>query len=351
MVWVGFSLYWVEPLAGLGAERGFHLVSAVKGRVWVLRGQQNPWPLGVGTDLRSTDKLKLDKNSEVRVLCPNLVSWNLKSMGTFVVDQGCRVTKRIVLKPTNEDRIPSRGSDDATRPYLLGPRDTKILEAQPLLRWNPVDGIQRYSVKVSGPGVEWTTEVSQSQVRYNGKEVLQPGIRYRVSIKGTKEGSLANDDITGFSLLDRATVAQVKAEISILQKEGINSEAKILELAHLERSYELYEAAIVRLNQWLSQGNQSAAVQQLLGDLYWQIKLPRLAEQYYRTAQKLMQQNKNTWGEAEALNRLGKLGWELGQIKAAIAYLEAAKPVYQELADLDQVRAIEARLADLRQRV
>jgi hypothetical protein len=351
LVWLVYGTLWVTPLASLATERSFNLVSEVKGEVWVLRGSRKPWRLAAGANLRRTDKLKLGNSSAVRVRCSNLVSWSPKTVGIVSVDQGCGTTGRTVLTPTNESRIPTRGTDDPTQPYLVSPRNTYIMNSQPLLRWNPVAGMQRYRVEVSGPGVVWTTEVRQPQVRYGGTQVFQPGMRYRVKIQGSDEGPLSNDPITGFSILDSTTAARVNAELAALQREPLSSEAAVLELAHVERSYELYGAAIDRLNQWVAQGNRSAAIEKLLGDLYWQIDLPWLARQHYITAQELMKRDYNQVGQAEVLSQLAELEWGLGALKKAIAWLEAAKPIYKELGDQEQVRAIEAKLTDLRQRV
>jgi hypothetical protein len=345
-----FGLLLCEPLPSYGAEAALHAVPAVSGNVKLLRGKLKPQPLKVGMSLRSTDKLVLAKGSSVRVRCQNRSRWQPKAPGTFSVATGCKVPEKVQISTSS--RIDTRsGADDPTRPYLISPRETKIVGFQPLLRWNPVVGISRYQVEVSGPGVAWTAEVSQPEVRYGGKETFQPGMRYRVRVKGTEEKIFSNEVITGFSLLDATTVKQVKDEIEALQREQLSSEAEVLELAYLEQSYELYSAAIDRLNQWVAQGNQSAAVEKLLGDLYWQVELPRLARRHYSTAQKLMNQDKNRLGEAEVLSQLGEIDRGLGQLKEAIAWLEAAKPVYQALEDGEQVQAIEVRLADLRERV
>jgi hypothetical protein len=344
-----FGLLLCEPLPSRGAEAALHAVPAVSGNVKLLRGKLKPQLLKVGMSLRSTDKLLLAKGSLVRVRCQNRSRWQPKAPGTFSVATGCKVPKEV---QTSSSRLmPTRSSDDPSRPYLISPRETRIVDPQPLLRWNPVVGMLRYQVEVSGPGVAWTAEVSQPEVRYGGKETFQPGMRYRVRVKGTEEEIFSNEVITGFSLLDATTVKQVKGEIEALQREQLSSEAEVLELAYLEQSYELYSAAIDRLSQWVAQGNQSAAVEKLLGDLYWQVELPRLARRNYSTAQKLMNQDKNRLGEAEVLSQLGEIDRALGQLKEAIAWLEAAKPIYQALEDGEQVQAIEVRLADLRERV
>jgi hypothetical protein len=346
---VSLGLLLCQSLPSYGAQQVVHTVPEVRGTVKLLRGKQRPQPVWVGMSLRSTDRLQLVRGSSVRVRCHNRSKLQLQVPGTFSVAQGCKDNGKV--PPSRSTRSPTRGADDPKRPYLLSPRETKIVESQPLLSWNPVAGMLRYRVEVSGLGWTWTKEVSQPEVRYSGTEALQPGMRYRVKIQGSKEGLFSNDPIVGFSLLDRETVAQVNAELAALQQEPLGAEAMVLELAQVEQSYELYGAAIARLNQWPAQDNQSAAVEKLLGDLYWQVGLPRLAQHHYTRAQALMKRDRNSLGLAEVLSRLAELEREVGELKKAIAWLEAAKPIYQALGDREQVKAIEVTLTDLRQRV
>jgi hypothetical protein len=345
------GLWWFEPLTGLATGSGFNLATQVKGEVWVLRDQRKPWKLRVGHYLWTTDSLRVTQGSLAQVLCQNASLWNPKAVGTFAVNQGCRATGRMVLKPTNGDRTPTRSSNDPTLPYVISPRNTVILEAQPLLRWNPVARVKRYQVRVNGPGVDWQTKVSQSQVMYGGKQVFQPGMRYRVTVTVEDGKSLQGDGAVGFSVLDGAAVARVKADILGLQRQNLGGESQVLSIAHLERSNELYSAAIDLLDAWLKKGNKSAAVSQLAGDLNRQVGLPGLARDNYVVGLEMMRRDGNLAGQAEVLNSLGQVDRDLGRLKEAIGWFEEAQKRYRELGDEERVQQLEKELTDLRERV
>jgi hypothetical protein len=345
------GLWWFEPLTGLATGPGFNLATQVKGEVWVLRDQRKPWKLRVGHYLWSTDRLRVTQGSLAQVLCQNASLWNPKAIGTFAVNQGCRATGRIVLKPTNGDRTPTRSSNNPTLPFIISPRNTVILEAQPLLRWNPVAGVKRYQVRVNGPGVDWQTEVSQSQVMYGGKQVFQPGMRYRVIVTSGNGESSQGDGAVGFSVLDGAAVARVKADILGLQQQELSDEAQVLSIAHLERSNELYASAINRLEMWLGRRNKSAAVSQLAGDLNRQVGLPGLARDHYVVGLEMMRRDGNLAGQAEVLNSLGQVDRDSDRLKDAIGWLEEAQKRYRELGDEERVKQLDTELTDLRERV
>jgi predicted Rdx family selenoprotein len=351
-VLVGIGLFLVQPLPATADDSGFHLISEVKGEVKIKRaGRKVDQVAHVGDRLRTADILRVGKGGAAKVLCQNTLIWNLKTTGNFPVSQGCQATGRAILQPTNDDRIPTRSPNDPTIPYIISPRDTAVLEAQPLLRWNPVVGVKRYQVEVQGPGVRWQIKVEQSQVVYGDSQPLKPGMRYRVVVTADNGASSQSDTVTGFTLLDKAAAGQIKTEVTQLQQQALSEEGKILAVAHLERSNELNAAAIDRLEQWLSKGNRSAAANQLLGNLYWQVGLPRLARERYVTGLELMKQDGNLEGQAEILTGLGKVDESLAQLKQAIEWLGAAQESYQALGDEAKVREIQDKLADLKQRV
>jgi hypothetical protein len=333
-------------------DGSFHLVTESQGDAKLQRKGQKVQPVHVGDRLRTTDRLLLGKGGRVKILCQNLTKWIPNTVGSFEIAKGCKMNGRSVLRSTNRDRILSRSSNDPKIPYIISPRNTSIIELKPLLKWNPVKGSKSYRVSVTGPDVNWETTVSQSQVMYGGNAPLKSGIRYRVIVTAESGETSTSDSVTGFERLDDDTVARLKANIMMVtDQKDINEEAAVLALAHLERSNELYVAAIERLTHWVAQGNQSAAVQQLLGNLYWQMGLSRPAREHYVTAQNLMQQDQNLLGEAEVLSQLGEVAQSLGQLKEAITWLEGTQKLYRELDDEEQAKVIEEKLINLRERI
>jgi hypothetical protein len=342
------SLSW--PVSA--ADEGFHLVTWIQGNVQVQRQGQKKHQVFFGYRLKTADKLLLNSAGKVTVLCQNLRSVTLSQTGNVEVAKVCQVAGRSVLQPINQDRIDTRPLMDLMVPYIISPRDTAVIEAQPLLRWNPVPGSKNYRVAVTGPEVNWETTVSETQVKYGGSSMpLKPGIRYRVTITAENGESSQKNGVTGFSRLENELAQQVQTDIATVQQQDLSEEVKVLTIAHLESSNKLYAAAIDRLTQWIGQGNRSAAAQYLLGDLYFKVDLPQLAREPYVEGLALMRQNKNLAGEAAILNNLGDVDQSLGKLRDAISWLEEAQKIYRELENGERVQAIENQLADLKRRI
>ena len=337
-------------LPAFAESEGLSLVSEVRGNVSVQRTRQKPQRAQVGDRLKASDKLSLGKGGAAKVLCDNASIWKPNTVGTFTIAKGCQTKGRTVLRSANQDRIPTRSGNDLTIPFVISPRNTKVIDPQQLLRWNPVAGARGYRVSVTGPDVKWERAVNQSQTLFSDV-VLKPGMRYRVMVTAENGASSQSETGIGFGILDSETVQQIKSDISALQRQELSEEAQVLAIAHLERSNELYGSAIDRLEVWLARGNKSAAVSQLAGDLCRQVGLPGLARDHYVVGLEMMRGDGNWAGEAEILNSLGQVDRDSDRLKAAIGWLEEAQKRYRELGDEDQVQKVEAMLVNLRKRV
>jgi hypothetical protein len=350
LVGTGLLLSLSLPVSANG--EGFHFVTGVQGNVQVQRQGQKKQRAFFSYRLKTTDQILLGKGGKAMILCQNARVVALNQAGTFEVAKICKVTGRSVLKPLNQDRIDTRPLMDLTIPYIISPRNTAVIEAQPLLRWNPVTGSKKYQVTVTGPEVNWETTVSETQVKYGGSSMpLKPGIRYRVTVTAENGESSQKNGVTGFSRLEDELVQQVQADIMTVQQQDLSEEAKVLAIAHIERSNNLNAGAIDRLEQWLSQGNRSAAVYQLLGDLYWQVGLPGLARERYVAGLELIQKSQDFVQQAEFLVSLGQVDRASDRLKDAISWMERAQEVYRKLEDAERVQELEKELIDLRKRV
>jgi hypothetical protein len=323
---------------------GFHLVTGVRGNVQVQRKGQN------NQGLKTADKLLLGQGGKATLLCQNLHVKTLRQTGTFEVAKVCQVDGRNILQSLNSNRLDTRGFNDSTLPYIISPRNTVLIEAKPLLRWNSVVGSKSYRVLVTGPDLKWETTVNQSQVVYGG-DPLKSGVRYRVTVTAEKGESSERDGVTGFSRSDDLAVTQISADIQELQQQDLSEEAKVLAVAHLEHSNELYSSAIERLEGWLKKGNQSAAGSQLLGDLYRQVGLPTLAREQYVAALPLIRRDEDLLGEAGILSSLGQIDRNQGHVKESIMWLEKAQTLYQKIEDDEQIRILNEQLAYLRKKI
>lgn len=338
-----FTLF--NALPARAQDNGFFHISDVKGSVKIRRVGRTIDPLAhIGAPLRSNDKLILGNGASATVMCQNARRWNIKSKGSFSVAQGCGTNERIILTPIeHSDRLPVRNLRDDSIPFMISPRgNSAVLASKPLLlQWNPVMGANRYRVHLCGFGLNWQTMANRAQILYSG-EPLKPG-RYFISVVTEDNPSLKCEE-AHFRVLNEKSAALFKQDLSALQGQVLSDEAKVLAIAHLERSYELYADAISRLEQAIKTGKANPAFLELLGDLYWQVELPQFAHDKYSAAIALLRKDPNPVAQAEILMSLARIDEGFGNRKRAIDSLSEALQIYLDLGDPDNEKAVQVRL-------
>jgi hypothetical protein len=325
---------------------GLNFIFEISGNIQIKRdGRGSYKPVYIGTLLKSSDQLRLEKGASVEVFCDNLTTGKINSQGEFLVSRVCPFTKSPIIKRSNVDRDQprslTRAPNELEIPYIISPRDTAILSDELILRWNKVKGATSYQVVLRGPGVDWTTQVKQSEVVYSGKDSLQPGSYYWVIVTADNGLSSESGTSTGFRLLSQQDAKRVKAEITQLQKLGLTDESKTLALAHLYNSNNLNAAAIDLLAESVKKGNKTTAVYQLLGSLYQQVGLNQLAKEQYVTALKLAQVQKNLEAQAIIQASLGEIEIALNNLRQAFELLQAAQRSYRALGDEQQAQELQ----------
>ena len=157
---------------GSTSPEGLNFISSLRGTVQLKRarwlGLASYRPAQVGDLLGFEDWLRLGRGATAKVLCHNLTEWDVPSGTDSLVANGCPTTGKSILRRPGSTRLTPRTANDPTLPYILNPRNTSLLNDKPTLRWHPVAGANRYQVLVRGPGVNWATQVSQSEVAYAG---------------------------------------------------------------------------------------------------------------------------------------------------------------------------------------
>ncbi len=335
-------------------QHGLNFISEIKGSVEMKKPEWKSYQRAYGGEtLSPSDKLRLAQGASAKVICDNLMSWDLNSKGEFEVSKGCPSTTRQVLRRPNAKTSPTRAGNDPTIPYLISPRNSAILTRQPTFRWNPVETATSYQVKVLGPDVNWSTQVNQPQVVYSSKQPLKPGSRYWVNITASNGVSNEKEEgrFRGFSVLNDADTKQVNAEIAQLQQEALSNESKMLALAHLYRSNDLNADAIDLLEGLVKKGSRSTAVFQLLGSTYEQVGLNQLARERYLTALQRAKAERNLAGQAIIRASLGEVDVSLDQLKQAFQWFQDAQDNYQLLGDQRQVEELKQKMDDLKRRI
>lgn len=341
---VVFSLLLISGATpALSQRTSLNILSEVKGDVRIKRaGWWNYQRAYGGELLNSSDRLQLGQGGAVKVLCSNLFIWNLGAKGEFPVSRGCPVTQTPILKTNNRSR--TRASSDQTIPYTISPRNTAILDEQPILRWNVVEGATSYQVQVRGSQVNWTAEVNQPQVVYAGEQPFQPGSRYWVIVTADNGTSSLEELPAGFTVLGEQEAQGIRAKIEQLQQQPLNDESTAIALAHLYRSYDLNAAAIEVLQGLVTQGNQTTAVYQLLGSIYDQIGLIRLAEEQYEMALEQAKAEDNMEAQAMLQSSLAEVKEALDELPRAFQLFQAAQANYRTLGDEEQVQQLQQKL-------
>ncbi|MEM9539916.1 MAG: hypothetical protein AAGA60_10510 [Cyanobacteria bacterium P01_E01_bin.42] len=320
-----------------------HLLIAANplGRVKVKRSSwSNFQPARIGLMLRGSDRLLLSGNASATVLCLNLQRWQPPRGRESAVSEGCGTVPTRYDDDILLDTRPFALNDPAT-PYLLYPRDSKIISS-PLLRWNPVEGVQSYKVMVMGPGVWWEAETNRTEILYQGEEPLQPGTRYWAIVEADNGASSTVEPqvFSGFSLLEADEMRAFARESTALLR-SLESETDIFQAVHLYWGSGLKGEAIKTLEAQIARGFRSVTGYRLLGRLYLESGLNRLAVEHLQEGVKLAEAAQDWDSLAEMQEGLAIGDRNLGNVAEARLWLEGARNAYRALGDEEGLRQLD----------
>jgi hypothetical protein len=327
-----------------------NLVVQIDGQLKVKRpGRAVYSPVVFGTNLQAGDLLDLGKSSSAMVVCSDLT---LHTVRSGIAALPCSAA-RIVLKGKDGSSInPTRSwPTDDSFPVVLSPRKTKLITANPTLRWTPVKGATAYKVIVRGETLQWSTSVtSGTEVVYPQKAPkLDTGINYKLIVVANEGHSADEPGLgLGFSLLDskdRKAVLQQQMQVENLRlPEGPTQ----FLIAHLYADHDLYAEAIERLER-VSKNFNMAAVKRLLGDLYMDIGLPRQAEGNYLNSLDLAMSENDDEGQMLVHQALAHIyGYALGNKEMASQHLYTMLELARKVGDNSAANQVEKQLAELK---
>lgn len=305
-----------------------------------------------GTLLHPDDLLQLSSGSSASLMCGTTKKWKPTPGKEFKVSEGC--PRGVASRPRIIARAQTRAVSDPF-PYLLSPRNTDILGARPLLKWNPVAGTSLYTVQVQaivGDDLTWRTETRDSQIIYGGNP-LKPGARYLLTVKTDKGAeSKAETGVTlMFSLLPTEKAKTVEGEIAAIKQQGLSPEGEALALSYLYEGYNLKAEAIALLEPLVQQKSENPVVYGLLGDLYLQTQLSQKALAAYQQALTLAQKSGDLEGEGLAQAGLGEASFGLGKTEEALSWLKKAQASYAVLGDEAQGQVLAARIEEVKKKL
>ncbi|MEQ8970743.1 MAG: tetratricopeptide repeat protein [Coleofasciculus sp. C1-SOL-03] len=302
----------------------------------------------IGTDIYPEDQLFIANASEVILQCADLSSQTL-SPGNNRLNPCPAATEQTECSPGTY-KCPHRGDIAWNNriPYIITPRRTAILTDKPLLRWNGIPEAHHYTVTLEGDGIEWTTQVRDTQITYPGEPPLQPGGDYMLIIEAdTGESSLDEPPLPGglnFSRLDEQQAQQIQTQANRITQQPWNQTAKALALATLYSKHSLHTKAIATLDSLIADGVESAAIYRKIGDRYfYHLILPAQAKPYYTKAIELSHTN-DIEEKTHAQYHLGRIETALGNPNQAKHWFSLALQGYQTLGYSEQIQELEHQL-------
>lgn len=303
----------------------------------------------IGTDIYPDDELLIAKEAQIIMQCADL-SIQTISPGNNLRNRCPAATEQTECSPGTY-KCPHRGDIAAWNnniPYVISPRRTTIITDKPLLRWNSIPQAQYYTVTLEGDGIEWTTQVSDTQILYPGEPPLQPDGNYMLIVEAdTGESSLDEPPLPGglnFSRLDEQQAQHIQTQASQITQQPWNQTAKALALAKLYSKHSLHTKAIATLDSLIADGVESAAIYRKIGDRYfYHLALPPQAKPYYKKAIELAQPN-DIEEKTHAQYHLGRIETALGNHDEAMRWFSLALKGYQTLGYSEQIQELEHQL-------
>jgi len=330
-----------------------NLLQVERGEVKIKKPQWKTYRKATtGALLHPDDFLQLSSGASASLMCGTTKKWKPTPGKEVKVSEGC--PRGTASRPRAVARAQTRAVSYPF-PYILSPRNTNILSARPLLKWNPVAGTRLYTVQlqaITGDELTWRTETADSQVAYGG-EPLKPGARYLLTVEtDQKAKSTAEAGVTlAFSLLPTDKAKAVAGEIAAIKQQGLLPEGEALALAYLYEGYNLKAEAIALLEPLVQQKSENPIVYGLLGDFYLQTQLSQKALAAYQQALTLAQKSGDLEGEGSAQAGLGEANFGLGKTEEALAWLQKAQASYQALGDEDQGQVLAARIEEIKKKL
>jgi len=337
------SLPWARENDGTAVQSGLNLLVAAEGEIQLKRSSWSNFArTALGAVIYPGDQLRPASGAKVVVLCQSLTEWIVPSGAPVGIANGCPATEQTVLRRGVSQIGHTRGGDNPLIPYIISPRQTKILAEQPVISWNPVSGASTYTVQVIGEKVIWEESgITANQVIYNGP-ALQEKKTYRVVVTSDSGDSSEDENAggLGFSLLENKEAKAVLAAKTRITGLALSDEARALALAQLYQGYGLLSEASLALEVLAVKESQTPAIYRLLGDFYLQTGLNLMAEDRYNRALALYAQAGDLEGQAEAQMGLAQVSLALGLNDEARRNLASAQAFFEQLGDQSRLQVI-----------
>ena len=245
-------------------------------------------------------------------------------------------------------------SDDDQRPVVLSPRDTRLIERQPTIDWQEVEGAEAYEVIVRTRDSElWRAMTQETELSYpETAPVMQAGERYFIDViadmgPDKPPRSLEPSFVAILSAKEVEQVHHFEAQVEAL---GLAVESARFLRAIYYANQELYDMAIHELTS-LAEETPSALIHRLLGDIYLDVKLSAKASRHYQEAYQLAQAQDDPLAQVQAAVGLGHAAYADRKFAQALGHYQEALTLYQALGFEEQAGAVANFVADTERRM
>ncbi|MEO0533326.1 MAG: tetratricopeptide repeat protein [Cyanobacteria bacterium P01_A01_bin.123] len=336
-------------------SRSSHYLSDVQGTVEVGRYLITPDRAFNGLLVSNGHQIRVDTNSRVTLNCSNGSRHTFTSSDTYRVADYC---PREASRRSGAINNPTRDPFNPTLPYLISPRNTVLLTAEEMiLQWHPVEGAMTYTVSLQGPGVDWTTTVSETAVILPETVTFRPNYTYSVIVSADTGLSSAGDLPVQFAVLPVAEAERVQSQVAAIQAQTLEPdvEAIALALAYLEfehsdpdwDSYALNQAALDVVEARIEAGTENPQIYLLQGEAYQIMSLPLLAQAGFQQALTLAEAANQQELQAQSHVGLANVAIRQTAYGEAMSHLQAAQELYKTLGDTESVAALQVRIDEI----
>jgi hypothetical protein len=308
-------------------------------------------PVSIGTLLESGDLIRVSEDSHMSIFCGDETLWELNptSLPADGIEHSIPCQSSYPPRPWS-DVARVRGEDDDRIPYVIAPRNSALLDTQPMLRWHPLSGVDIYEVTIlSDDGMDRTA------VTATGHELgwpdawpsLQPGASYVLIVEGDKHASDAgNTQHVGlaFWLLSPQQTEIVERLESRLRERPMQSAATTLLVAELYRNYDLRVAAADLLAA-LPPDDDTPIVWLTLGQVYLEMGLGSEARTSLIQALDISLPIDDLEMAAHAHMGLGMADQQMGEATAP-DHWRAARLLYEQIGDANGLETVDELLGE-----
>jgi hypothetical protein len=314
-------------------DQGISYVVETSGGVSLLRQQWDHFqPISSLTPVSQGDLIRLGLAARAKVVCPNLtvVSLTPGISNSFP----CTSSGKPLLFYEGSVIAPTRGVSTLLQPLLLSPRKTAVLPSNISFRWTPIAGARQYEVSVLTTSLIWKAIVTnQTYLKYPASAPsLHPGQSYHASVlvAGSDPSSDELDPDLTFTILSAPETVTLHARENLINHLSLSDPSKQFLLASTLAISGL-KADAIDLLQNSSATNSSPGAARLLGALYEEQSLFRMAEQWYLKYVDLAKRQNDIEGQAWGAVRLREVYRSLGNVSEAQREEDIAEEHYHTL--------------------